>query len=127
MIKSGKRYFNFNPTRQPATGVSRPGFLSRPVGGGTNAWKDELGDVLSIQRSGAGITLNLAEATVDFDYNAAYHVTPSLADMLYKNVQLNHDRNLAVAIQPHLHWLQAKNYSPNFLFEYRWQINAGVK
>jgi hypothetical protein len=122
-----KRYFNFNPNRQPARGIARTGFLSRPAGAGASAWKDEIGDVLTVQRSGAGITLNLAEATVDFDYNAAYNATPALADMLYKNVQLNHDRNLSASVYPHIHWFQAKNYIPNFLFQYRWQINGGAK
>lgn len=95
--------------------------------GNARPWRDELGDALSVQRSGAGITLNLAEATVDFDYNAAYHATPASADMIYKNVQLNHDKDLSVSIYPHIHWFQAKNYTPNFLFEYRWQINGGAK
>jgi len=113
--------------RQPVTGRVRTGFLQRPAGIGTSAFKDELGDILSIQRSGAGITLNLTEATVDFDSNAAYNANPALADMLYKNVQLNHDRKLTSVILPHLHWLQAKNYIPNFLFQYRWQINGGAK
>jgi len=128
MADPKKRYFEVNTGKKnPARGSVRTGFLQRPAGIGAIAFKDELGDILSIQRSGAGITLNLAEATIDFDSNAAYNANPALADMLYKNVQLNHDRNLSSAILPHLHWFQAKNYSPNFLFQYRWQINGGAK
>lgn len=122
-----RKFFEVNTSRQPAKGGIRTGFLQRPVGAGTASWRDELGDILTVQRNGAGITLNINEATVDFDYNAVYHATASLADMLYKNVQLNHDRNLAIELRPHIHWFQAKDYSPNFLFQYRWQINSGLK
>jgi len=126
-MAENKRHFNVNHRRQPAPGVAHNGLIQRPAGAGLDAWRDELGDILTIQRNGAGITLNIAEATVDFDYNAAYNATPALADMLYKNVQLNHDRNVVSNLYPHIHWLQAKNYSPNFLFQYRWQINGGAK
>jgi len=90
-------------------------------------WRDEVGDALSVQRNGAGITLNLTESTVDFDSNSAYNANPALADFIYKNVQLNHDRDLTAMIYPHIHWFQAKNYSPFFLLQYRWQINGGAK
>lgn len=95
--------------------------------GNARPWRDELGDILQIQKQGAGITANVTECTVDFDYNAAYHATPTSADMLYKNVQLNHDKDLSVMVYPHIHWFQAKNYAPNFMYGYRWQINAGAK
>ena len=127
MPKSNQRYFNFNPSRQPAGNTPKIGNLKIPVGNGARAFKDELGDVLSIKLQGAGITLDAIEATVNFDYNSAFNANPALADYLYKNVQLNHDRNLAAVILPHLHWFQEKDYSPNFLFEYRWQINGGLK
>lgn len=127
MIKSGKRYFNFNPARQPAAGVSKPGFLQRPAGVGADAWRDELGDAIGLASNGVGVSVNLTECTQEFVYNASYNANVALADLLYKNVQLNHDRNLAVAIQPHIHWFQEKNYSPNFLLEYRWQVNGIVK
>lgn len=91
------------------------------------AWKDELGDALSIQKSGVGITLDIAELTVNFDHNALYHATPASADFLYKNTQLNHDKDLEASIYPHIHWMQSKNYSPNFLIGYRWQKNGSAK
>lgn len=95
--------------------------------GTARTWRDELGDLLQVQRNGAGITLNVAEATIDFDYNAAYHATPTLADMAYRNVQLNHERDLTATLYPHIHWFQAKNYSPNFLLGYRYQLNGAAK
>lgn len=113
--------------RQPVTGRVRTGFLQRPAGIGASAWRDELGDALSLQQNGVGLSITLAESTLDFAHNAAYNVNPALADFAFKNVQLNHDRNLAISIQPHIHWLQSKNYTPNLLFEYRWQVNGGTK
>ena len=95
--------------------------------GEARPWRDELGDALSIKVQGAGITTDLDESVVNFDFNAAYNVNTALADFLYKNVQLNHDRDLTSSIDPHIHWLQAKDYSPNFLLQYRWQINGGEK
>jgi hypothetical protein len=46
---------------------------------------------------------------------------------MFCNIQLNHDKDLISSIYPHIHWFQEKNYSPNFLLEYRWQINGGTK
>ena len=121
-----------------------PKFLSLEVGDETNythfdedghqtmvgdarPWRDELGDALAIKVQGTGISTDLTESVVNFDSNAAYNANPALADFLYKNVQLNHDRDLASLIYPHIHWLQAKNYAPHFLLQYRWQINGGLK
>jgi hypothetical protein len=95
--------------------------------GNARPWRDELGDALSIKVQGVGITTDLTESVVNFDFNAAYNANPALADFLYKNVQLNHDKDLAVSVYPHIHWLQAKNYTPHLLFQYRWQINGGAK
>ena len=95
--------------------------------GDARPWRDELGDALAIKVQGAGITTDITESVVNFDFNAAYNANPSLADFLYKNVQLNHDRDLASLIYPHIHWLQAKNYAPHFLLQYRWQINGWLK
>lgn len=95
--------------------------------GNARPWRDEVGDVLSLKVSGTGITDNAAESTIDFDYNAVYSATFAAADMLRKNVQLNHDKDLTSTIYPHIHWMQAKNYSPNFLLGYRWQRNGNEK
>jgi hypothetical protein len=95
--------------------------------GDARPWRDELGDALSIKVQGVGISTDLAESVVNFDFNAAYNANPSLADFLYKNVQMNHDKDLSATVYPHIHWFQAKDYTPNLLFQYRWQINGGAK
>lgn len=95
--------------------------------GNARPWRDELSDAISLQQSGTGISRNLTEGTVDYAYNATYNATFALADAMYFNLQLNHDKDLSSSIYPHIHWFQAKNFSPNFLFEHRWQINGGSK
>jgi hypothetical protein len=108
-------YTQFDSTgHQTMVGTARP-------------WRDQLSDALNIQKSGTGVSLDVTEGTVDFAYNAAYHATFTSADALYLNVQLNHDKDLTSSIYPHIHWFQTKNYIPNFLLEYRWQINLGTK
>lgn len=86
----------------------------------TFGWRDETGDVLSIQQSGPGVSRNATENTVDFT------TASNLSDFLYLNVQLNHDRQLTTAISPHVHFQQALNAAPNFLVQYRWQINGAA-
>jgi hypothetical protein len=97
------------------------------MAGNARPWRDQLTDSLNLKVQGTGISTDTTESLVNFDYNAAYNATPASADYLYCNVQLNHDRYLASSLYPHIHWLQAKNYAPNFLLEYRWQINGGAK
>lgn len=86
-----------------------------------NSWRDEIGDALSIQQKGPGVSRNVTENTVDFTTAA------NLSDYLYLNVQLNHDRQLTTAIAPHIHFEQARNAVPNFLLQYRWQKQGAAK
>lgn len=97
------------------------------MAGDSRPWRDELTDSLSLQKSGVGVASNVTESTVEFAYNATFNSTFTSADAMYLNIQLNHDKDLTASIYPHLHWLQAKNYSPNLLLEYRWQVNGGAK
>jgi hypothetical protein len=95
--------------------------------GTARPWRDELSDAVMLQQQGPGVSRNATEGTVDFVYNATYNATFSSADALYLNIQLNHDKDLTASIYPHIHWIQEKNYTPNFLIEYRWQKNGGAK
>lgn len=87
----------------------------------TVGWRDEIGDALSLQQSGPGVSSNATESTVDFT------TASNLSDYLYVNVQLNHDRQLTSAIAPHIHFFQASDAVPNFLLQYRWQKNGAAK
>jgi hypothetical protein len=84
-------------------------------------YRDELGDVTRMKRVGNRITDDLAESSV------VYATTTTLEDYLVTNVQLNHDRELETPLRPHIHFWQALNAVPNFLLQYRWQVNLGLK
>lgn len=88
--------------------------------GNARPWRDELGDAISLQQTGPGISRNAAEATVD------YSTVANLADYLYTNVQLNHDKDLTANIYPHIHYIQNSSNVPNFLLRYRWQVDGGT-
>lgn len=89
--------------------------------GTARPWRDELSDAVSLQQSGPGISRNVTESTVDYTYQS------DLNDFMYANIQMNHDKDLTSSLYPHIHWVQAKNYSPNFLIRYRWQTNGRTK
>lgn len=102
-------YTNFDATgHQTMVGTAKP-------------WRDELGDALVLKVQGVGVAVNPTEGTQEFATNA--HTD----DYLYKNVQLNHDKDLSSSIYPHLHWFQDNSATPNFLLQYRWQISTGAK
>ena len=91
-------------------------------GGAARPWKDELGELLAKRTVGARITDNTTEGTAD--YSDACKIA---TDYKITNVQLNHDKDLSVSLYPHLHWFQASANIPNWLLQYRWQINGGAK
>jgi len=85
------------------------------------SWIDEIGDVIKLQQQGTGVSSNAIENSVEFVTAA------NLNDYLYFNVQLNHNRYLASAINFHIHFWQANNNMPNFLLKYRYQANGSGK
>jgi len=89
--------------------------------GDARPWRDEKNDALSLRSQGPGVSANVTESVVEFAASA------DLADYLYCNIQLNHDRDLASILSPHIHFFQAQNAVPNFLVQYRWQLNGGAK
>lgn len=89
--------------------------------GTARPWRDEVGDILTLKTTGAGVSFNATESVLEFTTGA------NLNDYAYRNVQLNHDRDESVAIKPHIHFFQALNAVPNFLIQYRWQINGLAK
>lgn len=84
-------------------------------------YKDEKYDALAIKVQGTGVSTNAAESTQDFADNA------TLLDYLHGNIQLNHDRDPSQPILPHVHFFQAYDVAPNFLLQYRYQINGSAK
>lgn len=90
--------------------------------GGARTYRDELGDVTKLKRQGTGIVEDAAESAVGFNTLA------NLADYVYTNVQLNHDKDLTATIDhPHIHWWQTTANTPNWLLQWRWQTNGAAK
>lgn len=89
--------------------------------GNARPYRDEKNDVLNIKVQGTGLSVDATESTLDFTTAA------NLSDYGYVNVQLNHDRDELEPVYPHIHWFQNNNASPNFLLEYRWNLNGKSK
>lgn len=91
------------------------------VGNG-RPWRDELGELLGKKRKGSRITEDLDEGALLFADTCAI-----ADDWVIANVQLNHDKDLSASIYPHLHWHQASSNVPNWLLQYRWQVQGAAK
>ena len=90
--------------------------------GDATAFRDEFGDITKLKVVGAGITETLTENTVGFQTNCSY-----TEDYLISNFQFNHDKLIGSSVFPHIHWFQTQNATPNFLVQYRWQVNGQAK
>lgn len=107
---SATNYTRFDHTgHQTMTGSARP-------------WRDELGQLLGMKRKGTRITEDLDEGTVMFSDACAI-----ADDYAVTNIELNHDKDPAGAISPHLHWVQSSAAVPNWLLQYRWQTQGTAK
>jgi hypothetical protein len=87
--------------------------------GNAKPWRDEYGELLGKKKQGVAITDNLDEGTTEFSRSAAV-----ATDWIFTNVQLNHDKETAASIRPHLHWFQGAATTPNWMIKYRWQANG---
>lgn len=87
--------------------------------GDARTFRDEIGDALSLKFKGIFITEDTTECVLRFSTAA------TLSDYAYKNVQLNHDRDLTeTKVYPHLHIFQQSSNVPNALLQYRYQVNG---
>lgn len=89
--------------------------------GSATTFDDLQGSVLTLEAKGTRIVLNEIENTIDFATNT------DLTDYLYGNFQVRHRWLIGSNIYPHLHWEQAQNAVPNFLIQYRWQLQGKTK
>ena len=53
--------------------------------------------------------------------------TSDLTDYASMNIQMQHDWKIESEISPHLHWWQTSADMPNWLLQYRWQIQGNAK
>ncbi len=91
--------------------------------GEATTWRDELHELTGekLESPSAEISLNSSEGSLTFS-----SVT-TLYDYILTNVQINHDWKMGSDIYPHLHWWQVSSNIPNWLIQYRWQINGELK
>jgi hypothetical protein len=89
-------------------------------GTGTN-FDDMNADALSVQVQGVGVSRDPAESCVTFA------TTADLNDYAYANFQFSHSRKNGADVYPHVHYWQDNDNLPNFLIQYRWQINGEAK
>ena len=88
--------------------------------GNATVWDDLIGAITSLKTTGAGVSLNATEQTIEFT------VAANMSDFAWIPFQLSH-RWKGSNIHPHLHWEQTLNAVPNFLMRYRWQKLGGTK
>lgn len=89
--------------------------------GTATVFDDVTYDAIALQQTGAGISINNTEGTVD------YLTSANQADYMFVNSQMPHARKNGAVIYPHIHFFQAENNIPNFALQYRWQLNGGAK
>lgn len=89
--------------------------------GSATVFTDLTAAITGVKTNGPGVSLNSIEQTIDFVTAAA------LDDYGYLSYQLLHAWKYGSLVHPHIHWEQSASTVPNFLFQYRWQINGGQK
>lgn len=95
--------------------------------GDATAFKDLLAPSENIKVNGVGIVANATEGVINFQTTAVFNANPALADYGYFNFQINHDWKAGSVIKPHIHFWQTNAAMPNWLMEYRWQVNGSAK
>lgn len=91
--------------------------------GNATVFVDELNDLLKTgtNNPSAHIVQDLSEGVLHYKNNC------DLSDYALMNVQINHYWKLGSDVEPHIHWMQDENATPNWLLQYRWQRNGQVK
>ena len=91
--------------------------------GNATVFRDEERSLLTQQRLNPSdrLALNLEEGSV------TYKNTATVTDFTITNIQLNHDRKHGANVFPHIHWWQTSANMPNWLLQYRWQVNGSAK
>jgi hypothetical protein len=89
--------------------------------GNATVFDDMLGDITRTKTVGTRVTLDDTENTLNFTSSAA------LTDYVFINFQMPHRWKVGTTLYPHIHWEQNANNVPNWLIQYRWQINGSAK
>lgn len=96
---------------------------SMKANGTATTYRDELQDLIKAagQNPASSLVWDYAEGTLDFKN------TCDLNTYAVMNIQINHDWKFGSNIEPHIHWFQNENKTPNWLLQYRWQKNGEAK
>lgn len=91
--------------------------------GDATVYLDELAPLIGskIESPSSHIVASVSESAMEFKTSC------DLNDYIALNFQFNHDRLLDSDIFPHLHWWQSSATIPNWLMQYRWQVNGQAK
>lgn len=90
--------------------------------GAATCFRDEMNDLIkgATNNPSSKLVFTYTEGTLDFADDAG------LNDFAITNVQINHDWELGSDIEPHIHWFQNEDVTPNWLVAYRWQKQTGA-
>lgn len=91
------------------------------LSGSATVFDDLTSDITRAKTIGTRIVINDVEQTIDMVNNC------TLTDYIIFSYQMKHSWKLGSLIYPHIHWEQAQNARPNFLIQYRWQDQGGIK
>jgi len=94
---------------------------SLKLNGTATVFDDLTSDITRTKTVGTRVTINENENTVDFTSQA------TLSDYIYLNYQLSHKWKVGSVLYPHIHFFQNSSIIPNFLIQYRWQIQGSTK
>lgn len=91
--------------------------------GNATCFRDELNDLIksALNNPSSRIVQDFTESALIYKTNA------TTSDYAISNIQLNHDWKAGSAINPHIHWWQTENNTPNLMIQYRWQKNGSAK
>lgn len=98
---------------------SSTGFLT--LLGSATVWDDFVVPLVGIRANGSRIAEDLTEGTTTFANNC------TSSDWAIFATQMPHKWKLGSIIYPHLHWFQPNGNLPNWMIQYRWQINGASK
>jgi hypothetical protein len=91
--------------------------------GNATVFLDELNDLLKtgVNNPSDHLVQDLEEGALHYKNNC------DLNDYSLMNVQINHSWKNGSSVEPHIHWEQTSNATPNWLIQYRWQRNGQNK
>jgi hypothetical protein len=91
--------------------------------GKARVYKDMLNELVGKRITSASSAIEIDDEEIRLEFK----ISCELTDYVSMNIQLNHERCLGTNVYPHLHWEQSSATMPNWLLQYRWQIQGAAK